>query len=199
VVIVAAVISAAGSDGVTAEAPTVHSRVCTNRGPLWPESAGVLLVEGLRTQSMPSGPTGSRTSRVTTVPGDRSSGSRSRFCPVPTTRSPARQVKRSSWNRGWPASAQSTPSRGTVPAGADRTFICPALRMPVIRATMFSRPIWSRSKPSHRIIECSLGRRCPQGYVPPPSCSPIRPPDRLSSPIHRNHLCRSAIIRCSSV
>ena len=33
-VIVEAVISAAGGDGATPGSPTVHSRVCTNRGPL---------------------------------------------------------------------------------------------------------------------------------------------------------------------
>ena len=42
--------------------------------------------------------------------------------------------------------------------------------MPVTRATMCSRPIWSRSNPIQRIIECSLGRRWPHGYMPPPSC-----------------------------
>ena len=69
--------------------PTVHVRVCTKRGPLKPESAG-LLVDGLRTQSMPSGRPG-RGLGVTTVPAGRFSGSRSRLRLLPvaiTGRSP---------------------------------------------------------------------------------------------------------------
>jgi hypothetical protein len=195
VVIVEAVISAAGGAGVTPAAPTVHSRVCTKRGPSYPESVALLPVEGLRTQSIPSGPTGSRTSTRTTVPAGRASGSRSRLPPVPSTVPPARQVTWSWWYRGWPVSTHSTPSAGTVPSGVCRTVICPALRRPVMRATMCSRPTWSQSKPIHRIMECSLGRRCPQGNVPPPSCSPSGPPEMLSSPTQRHHLCWSATSR----
>lgn len=86
-----------------------------------------------------------------------------------------------------------------MPSGVCRMLICPAFRIPVTRATMCSRPTWSKSKPIHRIIECSLGRRWPHGYDPPPSCSPIVPPDRLSSPIHRHHLCWSATIFAGSL
>ena len=59
---------------------------------------------------------------------------------------------------------------GDRPTGAVFcTFIWPELRMPVTRATMCSRPIWSKSKPIQRIIECEDGRFWPHGYVPPPS------------------------------
>ena len=71
--------SASGADGVTVVSPTVHVRVCTKREPLKPESVAALLADGLRTQSVPLGPTGSRTSAHTTVPGARLSGSRSRL------------------------------------------------------------------------------------------------------------------------
>ena len=81
-----------------------------------------------------------------------------------------------------------------MPAGVLRTFIWPAFRIPVSRATMCSRPTWSQSNPIQRIIECSLGRRWPHGNVPPPSCRPMVPPDRLSSPSQRHHLCCAAII-----
>ena len=80
-----------------------------------------------------------------------------------------RQVTLTSWKRGCPVSTHRTWSLATVPAGVFCTFIWPELRMPEMRPTMFSRPIWSRSKPIQRIIECELGRRWPHGYVPPPS------------------------------
>jgi hypothetical protein len=98
-VIVEAVISAAGGEATTPGSPTVHSRVWTKRGPLKPEFVDVFPVDGLRTQSIPSGPTGSRTSTCTTVPAGRSSGSRSRLrlpC-VSTTVPLARQVTVNSW------------------------------------------------------------------------------------------------------
>src|SRR4051812_47906809 len=98
--------SAAAGDGVTVVSPIVHVRDCTKREPLKPESAAALLVDGLRTQSMPLGPTGSRTSAYTTVPGARLSGSRSRlrlFCaPAMTVPAgpPIRQVTSILWKRG---------------------------------------------------------------------------------------------------
>ncbi len=100
---------------------------------------------------------------------------------------PIRHVTLFSWNRGWPVSTHSTESRATVPVGVFWTFIWPEFRMPVTRATMCSSPIWSRSNPIQRIIECSLGRRWPHGNVPPPSCVPMMPPERLSSPSQRHH------------
>ena len=56
-------------------------------------------VDGLRTQSMPSGPTGSRTSTCTSVPAGRASGARSRLrLPwVSRTVPLARHVTCSSW------------------------------------------------------------------------------------------------------
>src|SRR4051794_38948123 len=102
--------SAATGDGVTVVSPTVHCRVCTKRDPLKPESVAPLLADGLRTQSMPLGPTGSRTSDHTTVPGARLSGSRSRLrlllaaaITVPVG-PPIRQVTLTGWNRGCPLS-----------------------------------------------------------------------------------------------
>src|SRR5215207_882501 len=96
--------SAVAGDGVTVVSPTVHVRFCTKREPLKPESAEALFVDGLRTQSMPLGPTGSRTSACTTVPGARFSGSRSRLRgPVAITGPvgpPVRQVTLTGWNRG---------------------------------------------------------------------------------------------------
>ena len=187
------VISAAGALGVTVVSPTVHVRVCTYRGPLNPESVALLPVDGLRTQSIPSGPTGSRTSACTTVPGARFSGSRSRLRRLPVLAitgpvgPPVRHVTFTSWKRGCPVSTHTTESRATVPAGVFLTTIWPELRMPVTRATMFSRPIWSKSKPIQRIIECSLGRFWPHGYPPPPSWVPILPPEMLSSPSQRHH------------
>src|SRR3954470_17173890 len=98
--------SAAAGDGVTVVSPTVHVRVCTKREPLKPESVAELFADGLRTQSVPLGPTGSRTSAHTTVPGARLSGSRSRlrlFCAAAITvpvGPPIRHVTLTGWKRG---------------------------------------------------------------------------------------------------
>ncbi len=61
---------------------------------------------------------------------------------------------------------------------------------------MFSRPIWSKWNPIHRIIECSLGRQTLVVLCAPPSCggpqvlprAVMMPPERLSSHSQRNHL-----------
>ena len=164
--------SASAGEAVTVVSPTVNVRDCTKREPLKPESVVALLADGLRTQSMPSGPTGSRTSAYTTVPAGRFSGSRSRLRPVPMTgpvAPPLRHVTVTAWKRGLPGSTHRTWSLATAPTAVFCTFIWPELRMPVTRATMCSRPIWSKSKPIQRIIECEDGRFWPHGYVPPPS------------------------------
>src|SRR3954447_14175216 len=100
-------LAAAGEAGVVVSAPA-HVRVCTKRAPLKPESVAALFVEGLRTQSRPVGPTGSRISAGTTVPAGRLSGSRSRLrAPVAITGPvgpPVRHVTLTSWKRGWPVS-----------------------------------------------------------------------------------------------
>src|SRR6478735_10856201 len=99
--------SASAGDAGTVVVPTVHVRVWTKREPLKPESVAPLLVDGLRTQSMPVGPTGSRTSAYTTVPAARFNGSRSRLRPVPITgpvAPPLRQVTVAAWKRGLPGS-----------------------------------------------------------------------------------------------
>src|SRR3954453_17588282 len=98
---------AAAAAGLTVGPPTVHERVCTKREPLKPESAAALLADGLRTQSIPLGPTGSRASAKITVPAGRFSGSRSRLRLFPVAMispvgPPLRQVTLSSWKRGWP-------------------------------------------------------------------------------------------------
>ena len=106
-----AVMSASAGEAVTVVSPTVNVRDCTKREPLKPESVAVLLADGLRTQSMPSGPTGSRTSAYTTVPAGRFSGSRSRLRPVPITgpvAPPLRHVTVTAWKRGLPGSTHST-------------------------------------------------------------------------------------------
>src|SRR6478735_12400805 len=110
---------AAGGVDAAVVSPTVQVRVCTKRDPLKPESVALLPVDGLRTQSVPLGPTGSRTSAHTTVPGARFSGCRSRLrVPVAITGPvgpPVRQVTLIGWKRGWPVSSQSTASLATAP------------------------------------------------------------------------------------
>ena len=129
----------------------------------------MLVVDGLRTQSMPSGPTGSRISACTTVPAGRFRPSRSRFrlswaaAMTSPVGPPIRHVTLTSWKRGWPVSSHRTESFATVPGAVFCTFIWPELRRPLMRATMCSSPTWSKSKPSQRIIECCDGRRMPHG------------------------------------
>ena len=193
--------AAAGEAVVTVVSPTVHVRVCTKREPLKPESVALLLVDGLRTQSMPFGPTGSRTSACTTVPageverlevevarvagGDHGAG---------RAAGPPRHVDaRGSAGARSPATG---PGRLATGAGG-RVLHVHLARVPhagdARRPCARGRSGRGRTR-SSASSSAALGRRWPHGYVPPPSCVPILPPERLSSPSQRHHLSGSAII-----